>query len=96
VIAAYVEGAVDAGLPKPAEELRGRVGKQANRLLTQKTPLEVLITAARHAGAVGWNDLAVQIQRDAAPANGTNPSGHQSYRNPTDQSAYDTEELRPS
>lgn len=68
VIAAYVEGAHDAGLPRPSESLRGRVGKQANTLLAEGATLEALVAAARSMGAAGWNDLAVQIQRDAVEA----------------------------
>ena len=68
VVAAYVEGALAAKMPRPDEALRKRVGKQAGQLIAQKTPMDVLLTAARHMGAVGWNDLGVQIQRDAANA----------------------------
>lgn len=95
VVAAYVEGAVAAGLPRPDESLRKRVGKQAGDILARgETPIDVLMTAARNSGAGGWNDLAVQVQRDAAAKNGS-PSGHQTYRNPADTSLYETEELRP-
>lgn len=68
VIAAYVEGAAAAGQPRPGESLRARVGKQANALLSEGNSLETLIDAARSMGAKGWNDLAVQLQRDAAEA----------------------------
>ena len=97
IVAAYVDGAKAAGQPVPSASLKARVGRQARELLREHTPSDVLVRAADHMGRVGWNDLAVQVQRDAAAANGNSPAGgHQTYRNPTDQSAYDTEELRPS
>lgn len=97
VIAAYVEGALDAGLERPAEELRKRVGSQAGRLIAEGKDLAKLVTAARNMGAAGWDDLARQLQRDSANANGSGrPHGHQTFRNPADQSDYDTQELRPS
>lgn len=66
VVAAYVEGALAAGLPRPDESLRKRVGKQAGEILARGgIPFDVLVTAGRNTGAGGWNDLAVQIQRDA-------------------------------
>jgi hypothetical protein len=102
VVAAYMEGAASADLPVPSGDLRGRVGRQANRLL-KEYPLDALILAARHMGAVGWNDLSVQLQRDGVTANGqappansrASPGGHRPFRNPDDQSAYD-EEMRPA
>jgi hypothetical protein len=96
VVGAYVDGATDAGLDAPAAPLKARVGRQARELLRDGKPIEKLIDAARHMGAVGWDDLARQLQRDSANAAGQQPGTHQSYRNPADQSAYDTEELRPS
>ncbi|MFI6510067.1 hypothetical protein ACIBCT_20880 [Streptosporangium sp. NPDC050855] len=67
VIAAYMEGAKAAGQPAPAETLRNRVGKQARALLGDKnTDHEALLIAARNMGAGGWQDLATQLQRDAA------------------------------
>jgi hypothetical protein len=74
VIAAYVEGAVAAGLDRPVEDLRKRVGNQAGRLMAEGVDLSKLVTAARNMGAAGWQDLAVQLQRDAAQANGK-PAG---------------------
>jgi hypothetical protein len=68
VVGAYVEGAKAGGQPRPDLTLRKRVGKQAGELIAQNTPMDVLLTAARHMGAGGWNDLSVQIQRDAANA----------------------------
>ncbi|MFI7644146.1 hypothetical protein [Nonomuraea sp. NPDC049400] len=68
VVGAYVDGAREGRQPHPAETLRKRIGKQAGQLLKEKVPADVLLTAARNAGACGWQDLAVQIQRDAAAA----------------------------
>lgn len=79
-MAAYVEGALAAQLPRPDESLRKRVGKQAGEILARgETTLEVLTAAARNMGAAGWNDLAVQVQRDAkaSSANGSRPVGKQ-------------------
>ena len=70
VVAAYVEGATEAGLPAPSASLKARVGRQARELIAERKPMNVLLDAARHMGAVGWNDLAVQVQRDAANAAG--------------------------
>lgn len=67
IVAAYVEGAVNAGLPQPAGTLCARVGKQAKAMLTAH-PEDQLVNAARSMGAAGWHDLAVQVQRDARAA----------------------------
>lgn len=93
VVAAYVDGAVAAGLGRPDESLRKRVGRQAGELIGRgEIPFDALMAAARNMGAGGWNDLAVQVQRDAANANGHGTQkGHQPYRNPEDQSVYDEE-----
>lgn len=70
-----MDGAKAAGLPAPAETLRSRVGKQARSLLAdKKTDHEALLIAARNMGAAGWNDLAVQVQRDAAAKKPKEPS----------------------
>jgi len=80
VVGAYVDGAKEGRQPHPAESLRKRIGKQAGQLLKEKTPPDVLLTAAHNAGAAGWHDLAVQIQRDAAAAKGRDsPSKHQPH-----------------
>jgi hypothetical protein len=65
VVAAYVDGARHAGQPIPAQTLRKRIGRQARELLPG-TDLDALLRAAHGCGASGWNDLAVQLQRDAA------------------------------
>jgi hypothetical protein len=100
IVAAYVDGATGAGLPAPSASLKARVGRQARELLIEGKSVDALIAAAGHMGAVGWDDLARQVQRDAA---GASPNGapwqqglhgHQPFRNPEDQSRYDTEEFR--
>lgn len=79
VVAAYVEGALSAQMPRPDETLRKRVGKQAGEMLARgEVTLETLTTAAQHMGAGGWNDLAVQVQRDAAGGSGSSPNGRSS------------------
>lgn len=67
IVEAYVLGAAASGQPDPEPVLRARVGKQASAML-QRNSLDVLLTAAHNAGAAGWHDLAVQVQRDAANA----------------------------
>jgi len=91
IVAAYVEGAVAAGMPSPSASLKARVGKQARVLIAEgKTGTDALLAAARNMGAVGWNDLAVQVQRDAAAASGKpSSSGYQPFLNPTDPLAYE-------
>jgi hypothetical protein len=46
--------------------------------------VETLIKSAYRMGAGEWNDLAVQVRKDAA---GTGPpkTGHQPYQNPPDE-----------
>jgi hypothetical protein len=70
VIAAYVDGAVGAGLMRPPENLRERVGKDARALLAQGYTLDSLIESAGRMGAGEWNDLAVQLRKDDSAANG--------------------------
>lgn len=74
VVAAYVDGATGAGQPAPASSLRARVGKQARQLLADGYSIEALMAAAQHMGAGEWNDLAVQVRKDAAAANGSRES----------------------
>jgi hypothetical protein len=71
IVGEYVRGATEAGMPPPDESLRKRVGKQAGAMLRSHDP-QALATAAYNAGAGGWNDLAVQLQRDAAQGRGAN------------------------
>jgi hypothetical protein len=70
VVAAFVDGATANGQPAPASKLRARVGKDARSLLADGFDLETLIDSARNMGAGEWNDLAVQVRKDAAAANG--------------------------
>ena len=74
VVAAYVDGATEAGLDTPGSPLKGRVGRQARELLREGKPIDKLIDAARHMGAVGWDDLARQLQRDSAKGAPGGPS----------------------
>jgi hypothetical protein len=90
VVAAFVDGAAEAGLDAPSASIKARVGKEARALLAEKKPIEGLIESARRMGAGEWNDLAVQYRKDNARANGRSvPGQHQPYTNPADQSAYD-------
>lgn len=73
VIAAYVDGALGAGQPRPAETLRARVGKQARQLLAEGYDAGTLVAAAATMGAGEWNDLAVQVRKDAAASSGAGP-----------------------
>jgi hypothetical protein len=88
IVAAYVEGAREAGQPEPAGSLCARVGKQAKAMLATNE-LAALAKAARSMGAAGWHDLAVQHQRDAAGARGQPSGGFKPFQNPADQSVYD-------
>ena len=75
VVAAYVEGATNAGLPRPTERLRGKVGKDAKRLATKDhVPISALIVAARSMGSRGWDDLDRELQRVGANATVSKPS----------------------
>jgi hypothetical protein len=63
-----VDGAKAAGQPSPAGTLRARVGKQARALIAEGYDLARLTSSARTMGAGEWNDLAVQVRKDAAAA----------------------------
>jgi hypothetical protein len=55
-------------------------------MLAEGTPIGRLTTAAWRMGAAGWNDLGVQVQRDAATANGNGQrpgGGGRQYQNDT-------------
>lgn len=71
VVAAYIEGAQNAGIETPSASLKARVGRQARELLAEGKPLAKLVDSARRMGAGGWDDLARQLQRDSAAAAGT-------------------------
>ena len=86
VVAAYIDGATEAGQPPPASSLKARVGKDARALLGQGYDLQTLVASAKTMGAGEWNDLAVQVRKDAA-ANGHRPAGQPRQRpasNPRD------------
>ena len=81
VVAAFVEGAIEAGQDAPAASLKARVGKQARALLAEGKDLQRLIDSARRMGAGEWQDLAVQLRKDdpgVKRANGT-PSKQTDY-----------------
>jgi len=70
VVAAYVDGATEAGIKSPPAPLRSRVGKQARALLAEDWEIDFLIDSARRMGAGEFNDLAVQVRKDDAAAKG--------------------------
>lgn len=70
IVAAFVDGATDAGLHAPPASLRSRVGRQAKELLTEDWPIDFLIGCAQRMGASEFSDLAVQVRRDDATAKG--------------------------
>jgi hypothetical protein len=93
VVAAYLDGAAEAGQDKPTGRLIGRVGGDAKRLIGEGVSLNKLTAAARHMGAAGWSNLDQQLQRDSAERNGqsrrnTGGRKHQPFRNP-DPADYD-------
>jgi hypothetical protein len=73
VVAAYVDGATEAGLEAPSAKLRARVGKDARKMADEGKSLLKLIEAARRMGATEYNDLDVQYRKDDAAANGRAP-----------------------
>ena len=64
VVAAYADGATNAGLRSPASKLRARVGKDARQLAQEGWPIAFLVECAERLGASGYDDLAVQARRD--------------------------------
>lgn len=84
VVAAFIEGATGAGLKRPDASIIARVGKQARLILAQGTyTLDEALASARNMGAGEWNDLAVQLRKDNAAANGSGGSettGHRKAR----------------
>jgi len=90
VVAAFVDGATASGQPRPSSSIVARVGKQARALLAEGYDAEALIKSAHTMGAGEWNDLAVQVRKDAATASGGGGKrGYQPYRNPADDSVYE-------
>lgn len=72
----------------PSERLRKRVGKEATQLLAEKDQdPELVLDAAFDMGRVGWQDLSVQIQRNAAERKGQ--QNGRVFRNPQNQDDYD-------
>lgn len=63
VVAAYCDGASDAGMPTPAKKSIGRVGKDAKAMLAsgEFDPAE-LVDAAYQMGHGPWDDLDRQIR----------------------------------
>jgi hypothetical protein len=94
VVAAYYRGAKDGKHPRPAATLGARIGKQAKQMLSEGTSLDALVEAAFDTGKAGYQDLAVQIQRNSA-ARQRRPAADAPYRNPTDANAYDDYEKGP-
>ena len=70
VVAAYVDGATEAGLQSPPTNLRARVGKQARQLISEGWDADFLVDSARRMGAGEFNDLAIQARKDDAAATG--------------------------
>jgi hypothetical protein len=84
VVAAYADGATNAGLQSPPSKLRARVGKDARQLVKDGWPIGFLVECAERLGASGYDDLAVQARRDDAQANGQGPKNN---RQQSDQAA---------
>jgi hypothetical protein len=78
VVAAFVDGAVAAGLDEPAGSIRARVGRAARQLLTQGKDPAALIESARRMGASEYDDLAKQFRIDDARAKGAGGNGQSS------------------
>ena len=81
VIAAFVEGAVAAGMDRPPEDIRKRVGSAAVRLLGEGYTLDRLVASARAMGATTYNDLAIQVRKDDPKADNGQPKGHKTFTN---------------
>jgi hypothetical protein len=62
-VAAFVEGAQDAGMDRPGRSIIGRVGKAAKQLLADGASEADVLTAARRLGANGWDDLEREVRR---------------------------------
>lgn len=74
IVAAFVDGATEAGLRSPPAPLRARVGKQAKAILSEDWPIDFLIASARRMGAGEFSDLATQARKDDAAAKGVTAS----------------------
>jgi hypothetical protein len=62
VVAAYVDGAEEAGMPVPSKAYIGRVARDAKRLIGEGSDPEELMEAGRLMGAGPWNDLERQVR----------------------------------
>jgi len=95
VVAAFIEGATAAGLKRPAASVIARIGKQAREILAERTysPGE-LAESARRMGAGEWNDLAVQLRKDDAEANGRSGRPGSTRIATTDQRMADAQALK--
>lgn len=65
VVAAFVDGARSVGQPDPAQTLIGRVARDAKDLIGKGHDPAVLIKSAYEMGRSEYNDLAVQVRKDA-------------------------------
>lgn len=70
IVAAFADGATEAGLKAPPANIRARVGKQARALIAEGWDPGFLVDSARRMGSGEWNDLAVQARKDDAAAKG--------------------------
>jgi hypothetical protein len=93
VVAAFVEGATNAGLNAPSTAIKARVGRAARQLLSQGYDVNALIESAQRMGASEYDDLDKQVRIDDARAKGAASQGsssrHRAYQNPTDDAAYE-------
>ena len=74
VVAAFMDGAQSSGQPEPATSIRARVGRDARTLLAEGYDVETLIKSAYRMGMGEWNDLAVQVRKDAAGSGPGSPA----------------------
>jgi hypothetical protein len=95
VVAAYVDGATEAGLKAPPANLRARVGKQARQLIGEGWGVDFLIGSARRMGAGEFNDLAVQARKDDATANGRASPPRRDYSRGGASDPLDNEDYTP-
>ncbi|HEU5108317.1 MAG TPA: hypothetical protein VFT95_07145 [Micromonosporaceae bacterium] len=63
VVAAFCDGAREAGLDVPSGTLRGRVGRAAKTLIGEGKRSSILLAAAFEMGGSGHNDLDVAYRR---------------------------------
>lgn len=92
----------------PVHKARGDAEKAWGQVTRAGADPEVLIAAAKRYRddpqvlrgfgkyPAGWLRAKCWLDEPAPEPSPAAGNGHQTYRNPADQSAYDTEELRPS